>query len=74
VALVTGGSGGIGRAIAARLAADGAAVAVAYGRHEGPAQQAAGEIVDAGGRAVAMLRNAYLTNQVISLDGGTYPR
>jgi 3-oxoacyl-[acyl-carrier protein] reductase len=24
--------------------------------------------------ALAMLRNAYLTNQVISLDGGMYPR
>jgi 3-oxoacyl-[acyl-carrier protein] reductase len=24
--------------------------------------------------ALAMLRNAYLTNQVISLDGGRYPR
>lgn len=54
VALVTGGSGGIGRVIAARLAADGAAVAVAYGRSAGPAEQAAGEIVAAGGQAVAV--------------------
>jgi 3-oxoacyl-[acyl-carrier protein] reductase len=54
VALVTGGSGGIGRAIAARLAADGAAVAVAYDRGAGPAQQAVGEILAAGGRAVAV--------------------
>ena len=54
VALVTGGSGGIGRAIAARLAADGAAVAVAYGRQEGPARQVAGEIAAVGGQAVAV--------------------
>jgi NAD(P)-dependent dehydrogenase (short-subunit alcohol dehydrogenase family) len=152
VALVTGGSGGIGRAIAARLAAEGAAVAVGYGRNAEPAQQAAAEVAAAGGRAVAvpadlrdpaapgalaaaveqalgpvdvlvsnaglgraqslgeissadfdemiavnlrapfllaqrllpgmavaglalaMLGNAYLTNQVISLDGGIYPR
>jgi 3-oxoacyl-[acyl-carrier protein] reductase len=54
VALVTGGSGGIGRAVAARLAAAGAAIAVAYGRSAGPAEQAAGEILAAGGRAVAL--------------------
>ena len=54
VALVTGGSGGIGRAIAARLAAEGAAVAVGYGRNAEPAQQAAAEIAAAGGRAVAV--------------------
>jgi 3-oxoacyl-[acyl-carrier protein] reductase len=24
--------------------------------------------------ALAILRNAYLTNQVVSLDGGMYPR
>jgi 3-oxoacyl-[acyl-carrier protein] reductase len=54
VALVTGGSGGIGRAIAARLAGAGAAVAVAYGRSAASAEQAARDIMAAGGQAVAL--------------------
>jgi 3-oxoacyl-[acyl-carrier protein] reductase len=53
VALVTGGSRGIGAAIATRLAQDGAAVAITYAS----AQQKADEVVDAieaaGGRALA---------------------
>ncbi len=54
VALVTGGSGGIGRAVAARLAAAGAAVAVGYGQHGDSAAQVAAQIVATGGRAAAV--------------------
>jgi 3-oxoacyl-[acyl-carrier protein] reductase len=54
VALVTGASGGIGAAIAGRLAAAGAAVAVGYGHHPEPARALAGRIGAAGGRAVAV--------------------
>ncbi len=36
IALVTGGSGGIGRAVVERLAKDGIAVGVHYGRQQGP--------------------------------------
>ncbi|MBV9820196.1 MAG: SDR family NAD(P)-dependent oxidoreductase [Solirubrobacterales bacterium] len=54
VALVTGASGGIGRAIARGLAAEGAAVACGYGANGEPAQRLAAEIVDGGGRAVAL--------------------
>jgi 3-oxoacyl-[acyl-carrier protein] reductase len=54
VALVTGGSGGIGAAIAGQLAAAGAAVAVGYGQHGEAAEKTAAQIVSAGGRAVAL--------------------
>jgi NAD(P)-dependent dehydrogenase (short-subunit alcohol dehydrogenase family) len=54
VALVTGGSRGIGEAIARRLGRDGATVAVAYARDEASAQQVVGQINSAGGRAFAL--------------------
>jgi 3-oxoacyl-[acyl-carrier protein] reductase len=50
-ALVTGASRGIGRAIAIRLATDGALVAVHYGRNRGLAESTVQEIESAGGRA-----------------------
>ena len=53
VAFVTGGGSGIGRATTSRLAADGAAVAVADMRFEG-AQQTVHTIEAAGGRALAI--------------------
>jgi NAD(P)-dependent dehydrogenase (short-subunit alcohol dehydrogenase family) len=54
VALVTGGSRGIGRGIAAGLAADGAAVVVNYRREADAAAETVAEIEAAGGRAVAI--------------------
>lgn len=54
VALVTGGSGGIGAAISRRLAAAGVAVAVSYGQGRGAAERTVAEIGTAGGRAVAL--------------------
>ncbi|ATZ28597.1 SDR family oxidoreductase [Streptomyces lavendulae] len=50
-ALVTGGSRGIGRAVALRLAAEGALVAVHYGGNEAAAGETVARIVEAGGRA-----------------------
>jgi 3-oxoacyl-[acyl-carrier protein] reductase len=54
VAIVTGSSRGIGRAIAERLAADGAAVVVNYVRGEQAAQQVVQAIRERGGQAVAI--------------------
>jgi 3-oxoacyl-[acyl-carrier protein] reductase len=54
VALVTGGSGGIGRRIAEGLAEAGAAVAVGYGSGAGPASEVVARIASAGGRAIAV--------------------
>jgi 3-oxoacyl-[acyl-carrier protein] reductase len=54
VAVVTGASGGIGRAIALALAAEGAAVVVGFARSDDAAQEVGGEIRRAGGQAIVV--------------------
>lgn len=54
VALVTGGSGGIGRAVSHQLAAAGVEVAVGFCRNRDAAQQTVAEITEAGGRAAGV--------------------
>jgi 3-oxoacyl-[acyl-carrier protein] reductase len=54
VAAVTGASKGIGAGIAKRLAAEGASVAVHYGSSADDAKRVVDEIVQAGGKAVAI--------------------
>ena len=53
VALVTGGSRGIGRAIALRLAASGHPVVVNYASNVSAAEEVVATIVEEGGRAIA---------------------
>jgi 3-oxoacyl-[acyl-carrier protein] reductase len=68
VALVTGGSRGIGAAITLRLAADGAKVAVNYNNDKGAAEKIVAEATGLGAKAVAFKANvssAEDTNRLI---------
>ena len=67
VALVTGGSRGIGRAIAERLGKDGAAVAVNYASQAAEAEKLAGEIESAGGKAFAIRADVARVAEIVRL-------
>jgi 3-oxoacyl-[acyl-carrier protein] reductase len=51
VAIVTGGSGALGRAVASRLAEDGLSVVVAFAGHQARADEVVAEITSSGGSA-----------------------
>ncbi|TXT31245.1 MAG: BdcA protein [Rhodocyclaceae bacterium] len=75
VALVQGGSRGIGAAIAKRLAHDGAAVALTYSSSADKAQEVVREIEAAGGRAIAIKADSADPVQIkaaVQLTADTY--
>src|SRR5580700_2916438 len=65
-ALVTGGSRGIGAAIAKRLAADGANVAITYTKGAHAATSVIQEIERGGGKAIAIQADAADAKAVIA--------
>ena len=67
VAIVTGASRGIGRAIAKSLAAEGANVVVNYASSSAAAQQVTDEIVAHGGNAIAFQADVSKAEQVDAL-------
>jgi NAD(P)-dependent dehydrogenase (short-subunit alcohol dehydrogenase family) len=64
IALVTGASRGIGRAIAQRLAADGAMVVVHYGNSRTAAEETAKAITEAGGRTFILRADVSKTGEI----------
>ncbi len=58
VALITGGSRGIGAAIAKRLAAEGASIAITYAKDASAASAVVKQIESAGGKAIAIQADA----------------
>ncbi|MEV1171200.1 SDR family oxidoreductase [Nonomuraea sp. NPDC049784] len=69
-ALVTGGSRGIGRAVALRLAAEGALVAVHYGGNDEAGKETVARIEEAGGRAFTVRARFGEAGAVDQLFGG----
>lgn len=67
IALVTGGSRGIGAAIAIALAEAGAAVAVNYRKRAGDAEAVVAKIRDMGGRAIAIAADVSQSTSVASM-------
>lgn len=67
VALVTGASQGIGRAIALKLARDGADVCVNYLQHDSEAEALANQIEGLGSRAIAIAADVSEPKQIASM-------
>ncbi len=74
IAIVTGASGGIGRAIATRLAQDGFSVVLGYSGSADKAEQAVAEIKSAGGQAIAMKADLNNRDEVAKLFESSLPK
>jgi len=74
VALVTGGSRGIGRAIAVALAAEGAAVAVNWVADQAAARDVVATVQDGGGQALALKADVSVADDVAALFDATAAR
>jgi hypothetical protein len=74
VAVITGGSGGIGRATAQRLAADGMTIVVHYARNSDHAEEVVKAITDAGGQASSMQADVGDQEEVAALFDETESR
>jgi 3-oxoacyl-[acyl-carrier protein] reductase len=71
VAVVTGASKGIGAAIAKHLAAEGASVVVNYSSSKGGAETVVREIIDKGGKALAIQADMAKKTDIERLFAGT---
>lgn len=67
VALITGSSRGIGRALALTLAREGASIVVNYKQNEELAQETLSEVEDAGGKAIAVQADVEDPEQIDAL-------
>lgn len=74
VAVVTGGSRGIGREVAERLSRDGMSVAIAYAGDQDAADQAVAAIIDGGGHALAIRADVAEEAEVAALFEATSER
>ena len=74
VAIVTGGSRGIGRAISERLTADGYQVAIAYAGNTAAADETVATITTAGGEAFAVQADISDEKQVAAVFAETEKR
>ena len=73
-ALVTGGSRGIGSAIALELAAQGATVALSYSASQAKADEVVAKIEAAGGTAIALKADQAVESEVIGLVAAVVER
>lgn len=67
IAIITGGSGGIGSAVCLKLAELGAKVVVHYGGSKDAAEEVVSKIKKAGGEAIALQANLSVSADVVKL-------